>query len=273
MLTNDKIGRELEAVLTLFESGQLPDLAARATFAKTGNWPSDKWSLSNQLIMLLHHTDDARGFRQWKQAGRHVKKGSKAFYILGPTVKKIKDTDAEGNERESQRLVGFHAIAVFRYEDTDGAELPDHNITLPPLPLLDVADALGYSVRAERFDGSTLGCHSATLKEIRLASPAEDVFLHELAHAAHTSWAGPNDSGKQDPKREIVAELCAATLARTVGRRTANEGNAYKYIEHYAEALSKDVHRACLSVLKDVQKTLAVIVATAANVQGAKAAA
>ena len=43
------------------------------------------------------------------------KKGSKAFYIIGPVIKKIK----EENE-EKQILAGFKAIPVFRIENTEG---------------------------------------------------------------------------------------------------------------------------------------------------------
>jgi hypothetical protein len=34
--------------------------------------------------MFFVGTRDARGWTQWKEAGRHIKKGSKAFTILAP---------------------------------------------------------------------------------------------------------------------------------------------------------------------------------------------
>jgi antirestriction protein ArdC len=74
--------------------------------------------------MYLNETDDARGFRQWLQVGRHVKKGSKAFYIIGPVTKKItekKSLDSGEKVREEKQIIaGFKAIPVFRIEDTEG---------------------------------------------------------------------------------------------------------------------------------------------------------
>ncbi len=71
--------------------------------------------------MLLNNTEDARGFNQWREAGRYVKKGSKAFYILAPMFKKIREEKVSSGEiTEKEILAGFRAVAVFRFEDTEG---------------------------------------------------------------------------------------------------------------------------------------------------------
>ncbi len=64
--------------------------------------------------MFIHKTEDARGFRQWIEVKRHVKKGSKSFQILVPCFKKEKDNTKE----EVPRLTGFTTGNVFRVEDT-----------------------------------------------------------------------------------------------------------------------------------------------------------
>ena len=69
---------ELEKIVQLFSSKQLPDLCAKALI-NAPEKPSSKWSFGNQLLMLLAGTADARGFRQWNEAGRWVSKGAKAF--------------------------------------------------------------------------------------------------------------------------------------------------------------------------------------------------
>ena len=38
--------------------------------------------------MLMHDTADARGFRQWKQVGRHVKKGAIRSNTFLATIRK-----------------------------------------------------------------------------------------------------------------------------------------------------------------------------------------
>src|SRR3990167_3958441 len=136
--SHDRADAALAEILELFESGELPAAVARSTIRRLeSDAPSAAWSLGNRLLMMLAGSDDARGFRQWEQADRRVRKGSKAFYILAPSTRKIRETDpATGEELERVAVVGFHGIAVFRLEDTDGAEVvrPDYTpAQLPPL--------------------------------------------------------------------------------------------------------------------------------------------
>src|SRR5659263_112895 len=81
---------------------------------------ADKWSFLNRLLMYCNNTKDARGFNQWKQAGRYIIKGSHAFYILAPMFKKVID---KKTSEEKQIIAGFKAVPVFRFEDTDGAPI------------------------------------------------------------------------------------------------------------------------------------------------------
>jgi len=68
----------------MFDSGQLPPVVARTTIqALERELPSSKWSLGNRILMILVGTDDARGFRQWKEVGRHVIKEANKFYREG----------------------------------------------------------------------------------------------------------------------------------------------------------------------------------------------
>jgi len=62
---------------------------------------------------------DAHGYRQWQEADRYVKAGSKALYILVPYMKMIEAED--GNEK--QALTGFSCKPVFWAQDTDGKPL------------------------------------------------------------------------------------------------------------------------------------------------------
>jgi hypothetical protein len=79
---------ELEKIVALFSSKELPDLCAKAIISAPEK-PSSKWSLGNQLLMLLAGTSDARGFRQWNEVGRWVARDKKAVWILGPVRKKV----------------------------------------------------------------------------------------------------------------------------------------------------------------------------------------
>src|SRR5271155_4427502 len=122
----ERANAELEKVVGLFSSKELPDLCAKALISASEK-PSSKWSLGNQLLMLLAGTSDARGFRQWNEVGRWVARDKKAIWILGPVRKKVRQEPLEGVDRTveiKEVLVGFKAIPVFRYEDTCGQDIP-----------------------------------------------------------------------------------------------------------------------------------------------------
>jgi len=85
---------------------------------------------------------DARGYRQWQNVDRYVKKGSKALYIIVPYFKVIQDD----MEERKYTLTGFGVKAVFRVEDTQGSYLEYENIQLPDVPLLERAEEWGISI-------------------------------------------------------------------------------------------------------------------------------
>jgi len=135
-------------VVQLFSSSQLPEMCAKALISSPAK-PSSKWSFGNQLLMLLSGTADARGFRQWMEAGRSVTKGAKAVYILGPVRKRVKRKatleSGDPSEEFADVLVGFIPVPVFRFEDTQGQPLPIYQPRDPP-PLMDVAERFGMRV-------------------------------------------------------------------------------------------------------------------------------
>jgi hypothetical protein len=258
MKTTQKAQEVLQQLLDAFEQGTVPAALARTCIPPI-NVPCNQWSFNNQLLVFLSCTSDARGIRQWKNVGRWPKKGSRAIYILGPMT--IKKTEADDKEEESDRIIitGFKAIPVFRVEDTTGKELDQPHIqpiSLPPL--INVAQDWGLNVRYAPGKADYYGYFSPTRKEIVLCTHDEDVFFHELAHAAHERVNGKLQGGQQWDQ-EIVAELSAATLMHLYGRQ-AQDGRAYQYIKAYAERANRNAHQACLSVVDQVQQVLNLII-------------
>ena len=167
-----KIQETLKNILTCFESGKIPQAIAYTVFP-TADVPSAKWSLLNRITMYLSDTTDARGFLQWKQANRHVKKGAKAFHILVPRLIRCeKDKDDE-----EEKLMGFMAKPVFRMEDTEGEPLNYEQIELPDLKLIEKAKEWDISVKAVPGNYRYYGYYSQNRKEIALASKEETVFF------------------------------------------------------------------------------------------------
>ena len=75
------------------------------------------------------------GFGTWKELGRFVKRGEKGIQILAPVVgyrRKRDDTEQEQEtDSKPQRvLIGFRAVYVWDYEQTEGADLPEMNHTI-----------------------------------------------------------------------------------------------------------------------------------------------
>ena len=249
---NERVKNVLNIIVEKFKSGEIPEAVAMATFP-VPDTPSARWSFTNRTLMFLSGTADARGFQQWKQSNRWVKKGARAIYILVPCIKR--ETDEETGE-ETETLRYFKASPVFAYEDTEGEPLAYEQAEVPELPLVEKARAWNISVKAVPGNYRYLGCYSSARREINLATPEEKVFFHELAHAAHEKLKGSLAAG-QDPLQEIVAELSAQALCRLVGKRSSDTtGNSYHYIERYAGKLGLSPHAACLKVLGETEKVL-----------------
>ena len=85
------LNNAVENLMEMFRNQNFPEQVA-FTIIKRRNTdsaakPSDRWSLGNLLIMaFIGKTSDARTFKQWQAANRHVKRGSKAFNIFLLTV-------------------------------------------------------------------------------------------------------------------------------------------------------------------------------------------
>ena len=252
----DRIKQVLEGILERFKSGDIPEAVAYSMYPVTDDIPSARWSFLNRILMFIAGTADGRGYKQWLSVNRYVKKGSKCFYILVPYIRMVEDEET-GEEKET--LLGFMSRPVFRYEDTDGEPLEYKEIELPDLPLLERARQWGISVRAVPGDYRYCGYYSPKTKEIALATPEEKTFFHELSHYAHEKVKGSLKLG-QDHFQEIVAELSAQSLCVLVGKQSKDTlGNAYKYIERYAEKAKLSPHSACLRVMSQTEKVLNLI--------------
>src|SRR5579871_441824 len=228
----------LQRVLQLFESGEMPERIAETVIRPApSDAPSNGWSLGNRLLQLLAGTNDARGYRQWQEVNRHVVKGAKAFYILAPCTRTIREPGPDGSEQTRTIVTGFTAIPVFRVEDTDGEllEQPDYRPPVLP-PLHEVAERLGVPVSYRPYVAKFLGYYLPGSDEIVLCSHDVRTFFHELAHAAHQRvlrQRGTTLKGGQQPGQEIVADTVAAVLCELFGYG-GYLASSRDYIQNYA---------------------------------------
>ena len=243
MKLSDKAQAALDAVVAQFQSGDLSPLVeiARIRPDPACAIPSDRWSFGNRVLAYMQTRSlDCRGFQQWHDAGRHVKAGSRAAFILAPCTYEDKETG-------ESRLRGFRAVAVFSVEDTDGAELPAASYAPANLPpLADLAASWGVKVTYLPATSGAYGSCATDGSRIHLGSQDAQVFFHELGHAGHARLQGRLKGG-QDVEQETVAEFISAVLMHLygLGDRT---GNAWDYIKGYAGDPLTAVTRALATV-------------------------
>lgn len=255
---DQRISEAVQKILNLFESGNIPETIALLTNPKE-NTPSSSWSLRNKLIAFANGTLDARGFFSWKEAGRQIKANSKAFYILAPLIVK----DEEDSKEILSKVVGFRPIPVFKVEDTQGRPLENENIPLPNFRFLDVAKHWGLEVKTTSFNSSVYGSYIPSKKTILIASPEEEVFFHELAHAGHDRTGFLNIRTKE--QREIIAEFASAVLIYLSSKKTNRIGNAYEYLKSYCKG--QNVNKAVLNLISDIEKILKLIIETEKKIE------
>ena len=252
----------------------LPQALAPIFIHRKDDVPCRKWSWQNQLIAALCGTVDARGFRQWEAAGRRIKKGSKAFYILAPCVKQIKERNDKGEEVERRVLYGFKGIPVFAIEDTEGKPLPAtddrYGSWMQELPLLEVAQSWGVTVGTySGSDATPLGYfrHGTGGQAIMLGVENLSTWAHECIHCAGDRLAGTRPKLDR-AHEEIVAELGGAVLLECLGMsRDADLGGAYAYIQRYAAETKKDTVKVCIDLIRDTCERVKLILDTAEALQ------
>lgn len=255
----------VQNLMEMFQNQKFPEQVAFTIIKRHNsdsmNKPSDKWSIGNLLIMaFVGKTADARTYKQWQAANRFVKRGSKSFNIFAPVMRKIEETGAS-DDKDKYILVGFKALPVFRYEDTDGEPLQNYDYTPPKMPpFFDVAEKLGLTVNWQPFDNQAYGWFSSKSKSITLSSQDAFIYFHELAHAVNATF---EDISRNRDKAEIVADLTAAVLCELQGI-SGYQQQTFNYIQNYCRDKSDNgVIKTILNVLNDVEKIVNIIVDTA----------
>ena len=256
------LNNAVENLMEMFRNQNFPEQVA-FTIIKRRNTdsaakPSDRWSLGNLLIMaFIGKTSDARTFKQWQAANRHVKRGSKAFNIFAPMTRKVKSSDTK-NADDSYILIGFKPLPVFRYEDTEGEPLQKADYTPPVMPpFFDVAEKLGLSVNWQPFDYQAYGWFSPKNHSITLSSQDAFIYFHELAHAVNATF---EDLKQNRQKAEIVADLTAAVLCELQGI-SGYQQQTYNYIQQYCcDKSDNGIVKTILNVLNDVEKIVTIII-------------
>ena len=83
-----------------------------------------KYSWHNVALIATQCPTATRvaGFHTWRTMGRFVRKGEKGIAILAPIVGR---RNADADQDDSKRVLGFRAAYVFDVAQTDGEPLPE----------------------------------------------------------------------------------------------------------------------------------------------------
>ena len=255
MKLSPKAAEVADHILEAFRSGAVPQALANLYIRRHVDSPCRAWSLTNRLAIALAGHYDARGFRQWADVGRNVKKGSRATYILAPMKVKAREDDPDrGIEAGDTIVIGFRAVPVFGYLQTEGDPRPGMEDTaqfIDALPLVEVAREWGLSVEVYHGDRSDfLGIYQHGTG-IALSVANLSTWAHELIHAADDRLGNLTPQGRTAKlDAEVVAEFGGAILLECLGNTVESDrGGAFAYIDHYAREHEVSVITVCTDLL------------------------
>lgn len=199
-------------------------------------------------------------FKQWSEAGAHVRKGEKGTPIVFyKTLDKAREADDAGDS-EDRRIPFARASWVFNVEQVDGyaasaAEPREPTVFEPITRAHKLIAATGatidyggsrafYRASEDRiqipFAADFIGSPSATAQETFYMT-----ILHELAH-----WSGAEHrlnrvKGKRFADRdycfeELIAEMSAAFSCARLGVATTPRPDHAQYIDQYLRLMKAD---------------------------------
>jgi antirestriction protein ArdC len=251
---------ELQKLVDVFSTEEFPNFVKKA-YLETEGKPSESWSLSNQIIQMLSSTSDSRTFKAWQEVNRNVKKGSKALYILQPSVRKY-TVKSKQNEEEEKQYMTFFASPRFRIEDTEGTPLPKSEPKQRP-PLMDLAEKWFKSITYTNTSFGEYGSYSPTQNALRLCTHDEGTFFHELAHKAddlngNLETKDIDKNSEEYADGELVAQLSSNVLALLYGYD--NTEYTGFYLANWSKTKEpKKIGRKIMKILTRVRKVLDLI--------------
>lgn len=237
-------------VIEAFRTGEVPAALAKIFIHQHVEVASRHWTFTNRFIGIRRGHIYAAGFKQWKQIGRKVRRGQRAFHIFAPRFATV-EVEADGETHEEKKLTGFVPIPVFGFLQTEGRPLPgaEHEPEfIESLPLIELARAWNLQVEtfAIRDDPNRAGL---AIPGIGIALSARNLstWMHELVHQADHRCG---TLGKDKLRNEIVATLGSAVLLETMGFESESDrGGALEYLRTHADRAGVSLISECISLI------------------------
>lgn len=178
-----------------------------------------RYSLRNLGMLALNGCpmEPIGTWNKWKELGRWVKKGSKAFPILRPIL--VRGKDEEGDEADKV-FTRFKVVnAIFPYSMTEGDELPPYE---PPDWSTErlLANLAITQVAFESYEGNMGGYAVGRTLAINPVAPNSlRTFTHEASHIqlGHTEPESLEEYRLHRGVREAEAETSAHLVLKEIG--------------------------------------------------------
>ncbi len=272
------------------------------SFAKVGPLSPMRYSFNNQVLLLVQAEERAEQgaaldlsavatFEAWKRAGRLVKKGEKAVWILKPYIVKdrkrldalrAKQGSVSKEEEDACKFIGYSLMPVFAINQTDGEALPETTLpaieedkgwataiqALRAVALKDGIPSIEFRARRLGEDPGALGwCMTSGDRSIVVITDGQSraeqfsTGVHELAHAMLHCKDGKKDKHEY-ASNEVEAESIAYIVCGALDLDTS--GCSFGYVKGWAT-------RAGVDPIKQVEASGRKIVDTACRILDALA--
>lgn len=176
-------------------------------------------------------------FNRWKELGRQVQRGEKAYSILRPIQVKVRGEQDGDQDDEVKMIRRFKVVkALFAVSQTAGEDLPPYE---PPawsreraMQALDITE-----VPFEHYDGNVQGfSYDRNLAVSPVAVYPFKTWAHEAGHimGGHTTEQRLAEYQEHRGPFEFEAEATAHLVLKTLGADDQfNAAESRGYIQHY----------------------------------------
>ena len=249
-----------ERIIEQLENGVIP-WQKPWTGTKSGayNRVSRKpYSILNQ--MLLQHSGEYATFKQWNEAGGHIRKFAKSEIVTFWKIQLIEEEEEDGTKvkKQSPLLRYYH---VFHISQVDGVE-PKEKIELQELEPIEEAER----VKREYMDREHLkiyekitdkAFYTPTFDYIEIPCKEQyknveefySTLFHEMVHSTGyykrlnrlESGASAGFGSETYSKEELTAEIGSAMSLNRLGIETTRTfSNSTAYIQNWLQVLKND---------------------------------
>lgn len=249
-----------ERIIEQLENGVIPwQKPWTGTKSDAYNRVSRKpYSILNQ--MLLQHSGEYATFKQWTEAGGHIRKGAKSEIVTFWKIQLVEEEEEDGTKVKKQipLLRYYH---VFHISQVDGVE-PKEKIELQELEPIEAAER----VKREYMDREHLkiyekitdkAFYTPTFDYIEIPCKEQytnieefySTLFHEMIHSTGyykrlnglESGANAGLGSETYSKEELTAEIGSAMILNRIGIETEKSfNNSAAYIQNWLQVLKND---------------------------------